>query len=217
MTTRIQCSVETIRAMLTIAAKKDCRQYLNGIYLDFPQQRLVATDGHMLIAVNVTVDGDYAEPVIVPREALEAVVKGGNRSDDMVLFFNPVSRMINIERNSGLCNITAPVDGRFPEYERVIPRKVTGDVVQFNPHYLATLASALQQITGSKFAPVVGHNGFAGALVACADTGGHAIGVLMPLRITGDAEAEADRFFSTSFSANKSRADSDVVLYQATA
>jgi len=63
--TTIILTVEQVAAAMLMAATNDVRYYLNGIYLDAVNKRMVATDGHAIyIAKNVTT---FEHSVILPR------------------------------------------------------------------------------------------------------------------------------------------------------
>jgi DNA polymerase-3 subunit beta len=74
-------------------------------------------------------------------------------------------------------NFTA-VDGKYPDYVRVIPDKVTGETAQFNPDYVADFKKAYKLLNAKTFH--IHHNGHGGAVV---DFGlANFLGVMMPLR-----------------------------------
>src|SRR4051812_1800400 len=70
------CTVpaSTLKGLLQIAAKSDVRYYLNSIYFDVPNRRLVASDGHALIMVNQEFEVK-CEPFILKREEVELALK----------------------------------------------------------------------------------------------------------------------------------------------
>lgn len=104
-------------------ANQDVRYYLNGLLLDFRDGRLrtVATDGHRLAVCDY--DGDVGveadRQLIVPRKGvLELARMLSDAQDDVVLSLgrNHV-RLVN-----GNTRFTSKlIDGRFPDYEMVIP------------------------------------------------------------------------------------------------
>ena len=107
-------------------AQQDVRYYLNGMLWDLSssQLRVVATDGHRLamctLKENVAVSGEGDTQVILPRkgvlelarlllddEAEVAIVIGSNHVRAMTEDFTFTSKL---------------VDGKFPDYQRVLPR-----------------------------------------------------------------------------------------------
>ena len=103
-------------------AVQDIRYYLNGLLLQVEgrQLRLVATDGHRLAYASCEIEAELPKAeVILPRKTVLELVKLLNRPNED----------INIEllRNQVrfTCNCTVIVskviDGKFPDYNRVIP------------------------------------------------------------------------------------------------
>ncbi len=104
-------------------AHQDVRYYLNGLLLEVDGQtlRAVATDGHRLALCEVgleSIDGS-GEQVIVPRKGvleLQRLLQGDD-SVTLAIGNNHVRAEVgDIRFTSKL------IDGRFPEYSRVIPR-----------------------------------------------------------------------------------------------
>ncbi len=103
-------------------AQQDIRYYLNGMLLVVDQASLqaVATDGHRLSWATLSVGGSYArQEVILPRKTVLELSKLLGESDDPVtldILANQVRfRFANVEL------VSKVVDGKFPDYNRVIP------------------------------------------------------------------------------------------------
>jgi DNA polymerase-3 subunit beta len=103
-------------------AQQDIRYYLNGMLLVIASGSLqaVATDGHRLAWASLPVAGEYQrQEVILPRKTVLELGKLLGESDDPVtldILANQVRlRFANIELTSKV------VDGKFPDYNRVIP------------------------------------------------------------------------------------------------
>jgi len=103
-------------------AQQDIRYYLNGMLLvvDKGALQAVATDGHRLSYASISVPGDYSrQEVILPRKTVLELGKLLEDSDAVVqidILANQVRfRFSNIELTSKV------VDGKFPDYNRVIP------------------------------------------------------------------------------------------------
>ena len=114
------------RGLLKLAefamAQQDIRYYLNGMLLvvDKGSLQTVATDGHRLSYSSLSVPGNYTrQEVILPRKTVLEVGKLLEESDDELtidLLANQVRfRFANIEL------VSKVVDGKFPDYNRVIP------------------------------------------------------------------------------------------------
>lgn len=104
-------------------AQQDVRYYLNGVLLivEGNKLRAVATDGHRLAYNAGTIEGNFdKQEIIVPRKAVAELSKLLADSDDMVeLEFSAQQVKANF---SGITLVTKVIDGKFPDYERVIPK-----------------------------------------------------------------------------------------------
>ena len=114
------------RGLLKLAefamAQQYIRYYLNGMLLVVDKDLLqtVATDGHRLSFASLAVSGNYTRhEVILPRKTVLEVSKLLEDSEEEVtidLLANQVRfRFSNIEL------VSKVVDGKFPDYNRVIP------------------------------------------------------------------------------------------------
>jgi DNA polymerase III subunit beta len=108
-------------------AHQDVRYYLNGLLLVVRKDRMraVATDGHRMALCDATGSLPVSEElqVIVPRKAiseLQRLLDSGE--DDVKLSFSPNHLQINLGETRFTTKL---IDGRFPDYEKVIP--ATGD------------------------------------------------------------------------------------------
>ena len=115
-----------LRGLLKLAefamAQQDIRYYLNGMLLVVDQGSLqaVATDGHRLSWASLAVAGSYSrQEVILPRKTVLELGKLLADSDEPVtldILANQVRfRFGNVEL------VSKVVDGKFPDYNRVIP------------------------------------------------------------------------------------------------
>jgi DNA polymerase-3 subunit beta len=117
---------KTLRSLLTLVqysmAQQDIRYYLNGLLLSLEGEefRVVATDGHRLAFAKTTLDEAHAkQEVVLPRKAVLELSKLLQDTDDpirIVLLGNQVKFVFgDVEL------VTKIVDGKFPDYGRVIP------------------------------------------------------------------------------------------------
>jgi len=110
-------------------AQQDVRYYLNGLLLETSSKglRAVATDGHRLALCDVGLqgfDGGKAQ-VILPRKGVQELQKllGGDGDVQMSIGTNHIRLQVgDIRFTSKL------IDGRFPDYDRVIPQ-IAGNLV----------------------------------------------------------------------------------------
>ena len=110
-------------------AQQDVRYYLNGMLLETggSHLRAVATDGHRLALCEVDL-GDKKLPeqqVIVPRKGVLELQRLLDGEGDVELQFGSNHIRIQLE---GIRFTSKLIDGRFPEYERVIPQDTSNQL-----------------------------------------------------------------------------------------
>jgi DNA polymerase-3 subunit beta len=112
-------------------AQQDVRYYLNGLLLETSARGLtaVATDGHRLALCDLPVAAAeaFGSQVIVPRKGVQELLRllGGNHQE------------VVVQLASNHLRVAAPwlrftcrlIDGRFPDYARVIPPESEQPVV----------------------------------------------------------------------------------------
>jgi DNA polymerase-3 subunit beta len=102
-------------------AQQDVRYYLNGLLLETGDKfvRAVATDGHRLALSEIETPGDTdGQQVIIPRKGVLELQRllGNGEELELAIGSNHIrARMDGIQFTSKL------IDGRFPDYQRVIP------------------------------------------------------------------------------------------------
>ncbi|MDJ0927024.1 MAG: DNA polymerase III subunit beta [Gammaproteobacteria bacterium] len=102
-------------------AQQDVRYYLNGLLLEVGGGRLraVATDGHRLALSEIEIDSDGEQQVIIPRKGVLELQRLLGNADEIELAIGPN----HIRAKLGGIQFTSKlIDGRFPDYERVIPK-----------------------------------------------------------------------------------------------
>ena len=195
-----------IRAMSHLMAKSDVRYYLNGILVEvWPGEvRLVATNGHFMGALRIagaavrTVDGDgidcdYAgDPleIIIPDVTIRAIKS--DRHVDMIALHRDSDGRYSL-RDLNATHAFTPIDGKFPDYRRVMPKNVNGECAQYNPDYIGAFAKVAAELGGKR-----AFNGLCivpnGMAVACVSIDGRTdfAGALMPLRMDNQARTSPD-------------------------
>ncbi|OMG62220.1 DNA polymerase III subunit beta [Stutzerimonas balearica] len=105
-------------------AQQDVRYYLNGMLIEVSNGmlRAVATDGHRLAMCSMQAGIEQADrhQVIVPRKGILELARLLTDQDAQV---NVVLGQHHIRATTGEFTFTSKlVDGKFPDYERVLPR-----------------------------------------------------------------------------------------------
>lgn len=105
-------------------AQQDVRYYLNGLLLDLEGStlRTVASDGHRLAVFQDLQTAPFTSnrQIIVPRKGiLELARLLGDADDALVIQISPNTVRVNLGSVSFSAKL---VEGRFPDYQRVMPR-----------------------------------------------------------------------------------------------
>ena len=112
-----------LNTTITAAGKQDARFYLNGVHLHHEKGHTEAagTDGHRLaVTTHCTAEGTTSFDIIIPTKAVSTLIKLLAASEDEV----------RMEVGSGFCRVlfadgavlhSSLVDGKYPDYKRVIP------------------------------------------------------------------------------------------------
>src|SRR3990167_2504976 len=104
-------------------AQQDVRYFLNGALLELSSEgmKVIATDGHRLaLSKNLTIPGNAtAAQAIIPRKGVMEILRLFQDEDEtLTLHFGNHFLKITV---GAATLITKLVDGRYPDYRRVIP------------------------------------------------------------------------------------------------
>jgi DNA polymerase-3 subunit beta len=121
-------------------AVHDIRYYLNGILFvaEGKQLSLVATDGHRLAFASATLDVEVPkQEVILPRKTvieLQRLLSDAEGAIEMQFANNQAKFIFD-----GMEFVTKLVEGKFPDYNRVIPKNHKNSITLGRTALLATL------------------------------------------------------------------------------
>ena len=114
---------ELIERTAFAMAQQDVRYYLNGLLFDLRESslRCVATDGHRLALCEAAYEGSAQtkRQIIVPRKGvqeLQRLLEGGDRELELEMGRGH----LRVKRDD-VTFTSKLIDGRFPDYEAVIP------------------------------------------------------------------------------------------------
>jgi DNA polymerase-3 subunit beta len=114
---------ELIERTAFAMAQQDVRYYLNGLLFDLRETslRCVATDGHRLALCEAALDAGAStkRQIIVPRKGvteLQRLLEGGERELELEMGRSH----LRVKRDD-VTFTSKLIDGRFPDYEAVIP------------------------------------------------------------------------------------------------
>ena len=132
-------------------AVHDIRYYLNGILFvaEGKQLSLVATDGHRLAFASVTLETEVPrQEVILPRKTvieMQRLLSDAEGTIEMQFASNQAKFDFG-----GMEFVTKLVEGKFPDYNRVIPKNHKNHVTLGRAPFLASLQRAAI-LTSEKF------------------------------------------------------------------
>jgi DNA polymerase-3 subunit beta len=136
-------------------AVHDIRYYLNGILFvaEGKSLTLVATDGHRLALAQATLETEIPkQEVILPRKTvleLQRLLKAEKGSEDNLIEMRFAGNQAKFSF-SGMEFVTKLVEGKFPDYNRVIPKNHKNHITLGRAPLLASLQRAAI-LTSEKF------------------------------------------------------------------
>ncbi len=160
---RVQLAQKDVKRLLHLVsfsmAQQDIRYYLNGmlIVVDKNHLKAVATDGHRLAFAQITIAhaekitlADQAEKieVIIPRKAISELQKT-LRDDDHEVTIEIASNQARFILDD-LEILSKLIEGRFPDYQRVIPQN-HNKKIDFNRELLLGALARVAILTSDKF------------------------------------------------------------------
>jgi DNA polymerase-3 subunit beta len=111
-------------------AQQDIRYYLNGLLLVLEPGRVraVATDGHRLALSGLAVDGlEAQQDVIIPRKTIHEMQRLLSDDEESMVQVDVASNQIRF-RFDQIEVVSKLIEGKFPDYNRVIPTGYTRHV-----------------------------------------------------------------------------------------
>lgn len=131
----IDLNFKQLKALLLTAGKKDVRYYINGVFLEVRPDfhRLVSTDGSNFGMFHNAVETDCAAfDMIIPRKVIEDLPKQTGATVKLERHDANTYRLGSL--------LFTPIDGKYPEYRRVIPKTPTGVVSHHTAESLVIFA-----------------------------------------------------------------------------
>lgn len=135
-------------------AVQDIRYYLNGLLIQVEgnQLRMVATDGHRLAYFSTTIDANLPKTeIILPRKTVIELHKLLNKPSENV-DIQLLNNQTRIQCND-IVIISKIIEGKFPDYNRVIPTD-NNKIVIINRNTLLAALDRSSIIANEKFGGV---------------------------------------------------------------
>ncbi len=116
--------VEMIDHTMFSVSDDETRYYMNGVYLEPGQQSLimVSTDGRKLSFIdrNIKQDVPFFEPIIIPPKFLQLIKKVSSKEGEISLTISDSHIYADFDSHHLASTL---IEGKFPNYKRVIPLK----------------------------------------------------------------------------------------------
>lgn len=164
MSTQITLKQSAIKAVSFAMAKNDIRYYLNGMCIQHngEETRIIATDGHRLHMVRVEhKDGLVIDPIecIIPDTLVNTIIKAKASRHDKIreVILTIDGDKVSAVLPDGTEAISKLIDGKFPDYTRVIPESFNGQPAQYNIGYVSDIFAGHMAYHEVK-RPLVGFN-----------------------------------------------------------
>lgn len=132
----------SIRQIGFCAARSDVRTFLNGIFFEFRAgtMTLAASDGYRMGVIDVPVEGAPMQHFILPSTCIEDVCQFVGSGPVLI---STSGSMARFTRDGGVLH-TKLIDGKFPDYRRLVDSAAKGDVARVTRD---DLAGAIARVT----------------------------------------------------------------------
>jgi len=197
----MQIPTDLLKAAHLFAAKKDARNYLESVYIEWRDDtaKIIATDGHRMFVASCEIEPNGDGSCIIPFDTVKRALTGYKH--DTIEFCPPQATHRETAAMGDSDNVVdyyiakyaakigsvtfEPTQAEYPDWRRVVPAEASGEAAQFNAAYIGELGKAARLLLKpGKTMPAeslvhIHHNGTDGALVtfgARADC----LAVLMP-------------------------------------
>ena len=105
---------QSISKVLFATINDDLRPTLSGVYFD--NGFIVATDAHKLVKVESSINGNF----ILPKKASQQLKNLLPKDTNVTLQYNQTNALFSFDN---ITIVTRLVDGKYPNYEAVIPKE----------------------------------------------------------------------------------------------
>jgi hypothetical protein len=195
---KITIQQNELKAVSYAMAVKDIRYYLCGVLLESngAETRFVACDGHRLHAVvSFDKDATIVDPVqiILPDSFVKTLLKAKFGKYGKGVFTITIDGdKVSCALPDGTETICKGIDGKFPDYLRVIPKAVSGEYRPCNPLYIIDAHEGVRAYLNNKKAnpPDLVYNGDSMAMLAV----DRFVAVVMPWRADKGHEMPHEAF-----------------------
>lgn len=141
---------ELIRSTSFAMGNQDWRHYLNGLYLSINNGEITAvtTDAHRLAVADLSTQSDHSFSGIIPRKSINEMSKFlSDEGGDAELKINDASLELKV---GNLIFKSKLIDGKFPDYQQVIPSGESS-VLEINVKDFSETLSRVSVLSSEKY------------------------------------------------------------------
>ena len=187
---KIYAQLNAIKAISHLSAVKDIRFYLKGILIEATKTHttLVATDGHVLGVYKNEEENEIPQnkkyEFILPNDALKNLKASFLKDELISIEFEPdeTSEVNSVTIKSVSITLTTQtIDGKFPDFRRILPRETTNELGHYNFELLAKFIKVGKEFGVKPHNIRLHQNGVRGAALTI-DGIYNFLGVVMPMR-----------------------------------
>lgn len=190
----INVNPDYLRALTHICAKSDIRYYLNGVLLEIrPREtRYIATDGHRIAIIRDVVPDNEPDQggaaIIVPRDTCKAAKRAMKNCPYVTMQYDAADQLAECHIDAAAVLTFKPIDGKFPDFTRVIPAQVDGKPGAFNWQYLADFNAMAATAFNAKMPVELYPNGKDACALVLSGANPF-VGAIMPVRMNNPAQS----------------------------
>ncbi len=137
---------EMVDQVVFSAAKEDNRPILTGVLMRFEGDvlTLAAADGYRLSVrtTELEFNAGEREPLIVPARTLQELSRVISDEDDELQIALPKGRGQAMFSLSNVVMVSQLIEGKFPDYEAIIPRRYETSILAYTDDLLAACRSS---------------------------------------------------------------------------
>ncbi len=132
--------IESLKKITPAIDTNNPKFELNGALIDIKQDNInfASTDTRRLAIVNITNHNDKELSIIIPKKAIVEIQK--LFFDDIELFYDDTNLIIHSQQYTFFTKL---INGKFPEYSRIIPKEISNTLVLPK----AIMIDSIKQIT----------------------------------------------------------------------
>tara|TARA_R110000851_G_scaffold187318_1_gene337101 strand:- start:12071 stop:13159 length:1089 start_codon:yes stop_codon:yes gene_type:complete len=178
--------IKSIDKCSSAMANNDVRYYLNGLMIEVDNNKLtsVSTDGHRMIVVESECksNSDSVFQSIIPRKSVDNLKSVIGNAEEVTINFSSNSVSISVEGKTMLSKL---VDGKFPDYRRVIPKSTNKTVIANTSELKAAIRRA-SILANEKYKGIVMFISQGSAIIKASNPESEEAAEEVPISLSGD-------------------------------